>query len=675
MFVHNGNRSSVQFFSFLFLLAAVPLSITTYLYNQSDLPKYTTLVIFGSIFLILTLIFSISYLFKTSQKPEEIVLEFDCTFDPFVLLFLISAVISTVFSLNPEVSFYGQYERQIGLVTYIYLFLIYCFSSNIFKDEDRRKQTLFVIELVAAAVALYAIIQASGWDPFGIQPAADKRPASTLGNSVFTGGFLAMILPFSFLNASNKKSIILKIFFPLIVLSGIIVTRTRSAYLAVILQFIVVAVSYLIARRSGSDLRKKFRYIFIALVAAFTLIALLWLLFPENPFAVRLTSIFFSGNNPRWVLWQDAFNIFKKYPLIGPGVAMFPAAFEEFYSAGLRSEDVLKYFDSPHNNYLQVLYTMGALGLTAYLMIIVQGVRVCIKQILRQEKSKKKENNTIDKSIILFLSFLAMLAGYAVYGLTNFDEITILLYFFVFLSMLRSLNPEDKKRELKMGIQFRIPLLVLSILLLIFTCYNMYISVNNVRADRYFLEGEKNFASRRYADGVNNLNESIRLNSSNPVYKLMLAINVYEMLTANRQLSGENRDKLLKQAAENIINARKNHYNKNRCDAVLSLIYFEMGKKDEAESIKQQVLAGDPVNIIYRLSLTVHYVEANVMDSAKEQLESVLSTNYSAMNVWSVAAFYYEKTNNPDEVKKYCLKIMEADPQNQYAREFLNNHK
>jgi tetratricopeptide (TPR) repeat protein len=318
---------------------------------------------------------------------------------------------------------------------------------------------------------------------------------------------------------------------------------------------------------------------------------------------------------------------------------------------------------------------MGALGLTAYLMIIVQGFRVCINQILKQEKSRNIEKNSIEENTILFVSFLAMLAGYAVYGLTNFDEITILLYFFVFLSMLRSLNPEGKKRELKIGIQFRIPLLVLSILVVIFMCYNMYNSVNNARADRYFLEGEKNFASRKYADGVNNLNESIRLYDSNPVYKLMLAINVYEMLASNKQVIGENRDNLLKQAAENIINAKKNHYNKNRCDAVLSLIYFEMGKKDEAESIKKQVLAGDPINIIYRLSLTVHYVEANDMNSAKEQLESVLSTNYSAMNVWSVAAFYYEKTNNPDEAKKYCLKILEADPQNQYAREFLNNHK
>jgi uncharacterized membrane protein len=422
-------------------------------------------------------------------------------------------------------------------------------------------------------------------------------------------------------------------------------------------------------------LRKKYSYILIGLAVIFTLIVLFLLLFPGNPFSARLTSIFFSGNNPRWILWQDAFNIFKKYPLIGPGVAMFPAAFEEFYSAGLRSEDVLKYFDSPHNNYFQILYTMGALGFTAYLLLIVQGFRVCIKKIFSQDKSKNKEKKNTKQNPAFYLAFLAMITGYAVYGLTNFDEITIFLYFFVFFSMLSAIGGGENKRNLQIQRYYRIPVLVFSFAMVFFMCIHMYHCVNAIRADRYFLEGERNFASKRYADGVHNMNESIRLNNTNPVYKLMLTINIYDMLMANKQISGDNRNNMLKQAADNIINARKNHYNKNRCDAVLSLLYFEMGRKSEAERIKTEVLAGDPVNIIFRLSLTVHYVEVNEIASAKEQLDAVLITNYSAMNVWSVAAYYYEKTNNFEEAKKYCLKILEAEPQNHYAREFLNNHK
>lgn len=676
MFKQAQNTPSFQFLSFLLLIVTVPLTITTYLYNRSDLPKYSVLVILGTVFIVASLIISLYSLYKNPEKNGKLTLEFDTVFDPLVFIFLLTAVISTVFSLNPYVSYHGQYERQIGLLTYIYLFLIYYFSSRVFNSEKRIKQTIFIIEMTAVIAAVYAIIQNAGWDPFEIQPIADKRPVSTMGNSVFAGGFMAMVLPFSLLNISGKSKVFLKALFPLLILTGIVVTKTRSAYLAVIIELIIISVSYILFfRKTTEGSRRKYRNFFIVMISLFVIIILIFLFFPGNPYVSRLTSVIFSGNNPRWILWQDSFNIFKKYPITGPGIAMFPAAFEEFYSARLRSEDVLRFADNPHNNFFQVLYTMGILGLTAYLLIILKSIRVCIKHIQISIFNNDKFNSKNSREPVLYLSFLAMLGGYCVYGLTNFDEITISLYFFVFLSMLREIDSNSTVRKVKVSQYYRTPIAVFSLVLALFLCFNAYDSVNAIRADRYFLEGEKNFASRKYSEGVNKVNESIRLSDSNPVYKLMLAINVYEMLIANKQISGENRTSLLKQAADNVIRARRNHYNKNRCDAVLSLIYFETGRNDEAERIKNEVLAGDPVNISYRLSLTLHYTEANDLSSAKDQLEAVLGTNYNAMNVWSVAAYFYERTNNFEEAKKYCHKILAADPQNRYAAEFLMRHK
>ena len=137
------------------------------------------------------------------------------------------------------------------------------------------------------------------------------------------------------------------------ILCGVIVTRTRSAYLAVIAEAVILTIVYFAAKRhSEKGLKKK---VFIAAASLVVITAGIVLIFPDNIFVTRVLSIFSGYDNQRWLIWNDAFKVFWKYPISGPGIAMFPNALTEFYSYALHRSDMMRTIDNAHSNYLQIL--------------------------------------------------------------------------------------------------------------------------------------------------------------------------------------------------------------------------------------------------------------------------------------------------------------------------------
>src|SRR4030095_9784428 len=262
----------------LILLAVIPLTITSLTYNPTNLPKSSELMILGTVYIIAA--FTVIYLKLFYERTDGgITVEYEKTFDLLVLIFFIAAVFSTVFSINKWVSYWGHYERNLGLVEYIYIILIYYFSIYTFKEEQRIVLAFSVIELTAIAVSVYTLFQYLNLNPFETEP--NIRPSSTLGNPVFTGGFLAMILPFSALNLSRKKFTVLKIVFPLIILAAIVVTGTRSAYLALGAEVILFSILYPLALNRGNDEKEKKKpFVLIFLGAAMVLTVIFILVFP-----------------------------------------------------------------------------------------------------------------------------------------------------------------------------------------------------------------------------------------------------------------------------------------------------------------------------------------------------------------------------------------------------------
>lgn len=135
-------------------------------------------------------------------------------FDIPLLLFLLSQIISTIFSIDHHTSFWGYYTRFNGglLSTISYIFLYYAFASNFLKrDKDDENnisyKMLFASFLSGIAVALWGLPSHFGKDPtclvfrgtFDVSCWTDAfqpkiRMFSTLGQPNWLAAFLAILL-------------------------------------------------------------------------------------------------------------------------------------------------------------------------------------------------------------------------------------------------------------------------------------------------------------------------------------------------------------------------------------------------------------------------------------------------------------------------------------------------
>lgn len=653
----------IPFYFFVLLIISVPLSFTLFFENPVDLVKMSALYITGSFFIIFSLIIITE---DNLRNKSNISFVFNRSTDLPVLFFLIAAILSTIFSINPKISLFGQYQRQIGLITFIYLAVVYFLASGILQDKKRFTLLFLIAEIIAVTASLYSFLQLSGNDPFGIQQPGTDRPVSTFGNAVFYGGFLVLVFPFSALNISSKKNKILKVLFPAVILAGIILSGTRSAYIALGAEIILILIIYFLLKKNNNDTGnasdhngKIYKNIFMVIAGILFLLMIYMLIFPGSFISGRIISIFSQSNNPRLVLWQDSFNIFYKYPLFGTGIALFSSAFEEFYSGRLRLLERTGYFDHPHNNFLYMLYSMGIAGFLAYLSILVFSIRRCYKII-------SGEINTETK--IIFTAFAVFLTGYIFYGLTNFDDISILLYFFVFTAAIKAADTEKTK-----AVEVNSSLITaVSIPLILFFSYNIYSSINDMKADRFFKQGNVLIKQGKFAEAVYSMNTAIALNDYYTDYKYMLSYTVYRQCFSSETMPRESKMNLLNQAARQVEGLKNSHYFINECDALLSLIYYEMEREQEAKALELKVLEKDPVNITYRINLARYYIKKGDLDKADELMNVVLELRPKSMETYLTAAYLNFKKGNIEAAKNFCLQILAAEPGNQFAVKLLN---
>lgn len=641
----------------------IPLAVTTYLNNQSDLFKNALLQALGGVFVISAAAFR--FFTGTRNKKNVKLLQFNSAIDPYIILFMLAAIVTTIFSLNPEVSIYGQYERQIGLITIMMAGLFYYYSKVVLADESRLRKIIFVMEAAAVLVSVYSFLQKFGMDPFDIQPVGIVRPVSTLGNAVFAGGFLAIVLPLSILNVSLKRNPILRVLFPVLILAGIITTGTRSAYLAVFFGLAAPAMIYLFSKKTKGNVGTLKKPLIAAgiIIAAFVMLVFL---FPENQFVQRFLSIFSAGDNTRMYLWRDSFNIFLKYPLFGTGIGLFPNALEGYYSIRLKTDEILRVFDNAHNNYLHILCTMGIMGLITYLLLLGAGLKASLRGFFSKENDRNKK--------IMFLSFFAVLISYSVYGLTNFDDISIMLYLFIIFSMLsavRGFGNKPAPAVQEKSITGNISKYIAGGLAVIFSLFCIYNSINILRADRYYLEGVKAFEVNDIRGTISEMNNAVYLNPACAYYRFGLASRVYRWAAMRGSTNIESKKIMLIQAEQEMLRARKNFISEKECDAVLAMINYELGDTLKADSIKNEVLSKDPISINFRLRLIEYYLKNDKIPEANENLDAIGRTGYESAEVWNSWGYYYLKTNEHEKAEIFFGKVLVLDPGNIFAKEML----
>lgn len=639
----NSRLAYVSSIFFYLMLLLVPLSASSYFASYTDLVKASVIKITGGFYLIVVL-----YLLHRDLDKGIIKVSLKIP-DILVLSFFAVLSLSTIFSINPEISFIGQYYRQIGLLLYIYLVLIYFLAFYRF-NEDNITKFFRLVEFSAFVVSLYSVLQVLSLDIFSVQPHDQSRPLSTLGSPVFLGGFLVCILPFSLLNLSGWKSKIIRYLLLSAIFIAIILSGTRSAYIALIVQLLTAFIIYFSVNRNYRKIKYFLFFLFIFIITVLVFI----IIFPENLYVKRLTSVVNWSENPRIILWRDSFGIFQNYPLTGCGLGTFPRAFEDFYSYELRMAEIQKYFDNPHNNFLNYLYSAGVGGFLVYTAMLLYGFLVSAKAYF----SKLQR---------IQLAFTMFFSGYFVYGLTNFDDVTILFYFFIFFSLFRL------KCDLKSLTEIRLNRYISGTMLVIILTFSVYFiirTINELRADRLYKEALININNGNTKEAVNKLNEAITITPWNSVYRYELAAYVLDICSG---LKSEDKGYLLKQVSDEISRARKNYLSNVECDELLSMFFFESGDIENAEKMKYEILDKDSVNINYRLRLADFYIRSNMFKEAARELDLIYRYHPYNLRASYLGARFGHLIKDRKILMRYCNIIFSYRPDDPYARKLIES--
>ena len=304
-----------------------------------------------------------------------------------VLFYLSAAIISTIFSSHLYTSVWGYYTRfnggLISIMVFVGIYLV--FSSALKKDNISNILSLLTINSIPVSI-------------FGISQhyAGVTRIYTTIGQPNWAAAYIAMIIPltiFRYFRANDRGVFLFGVIY-LLEFACLWFTYSISGFLgfsaSMIVLFVlnrkeflnkrvfvkavpIVVLSVLIAVLNLGVFRQRIEDILIDVrKVAFTSVYAL-----ENVSAV-------SNNlsDPGFIrtgLWEGTLKLATSSPkvlLVGTGPETFPYAFQPFRPKVLNYSSEWDFvFNKPHNYYLEILATMGILGLVSYGILMFKVLR------------------------------------------------------------------------------------------------------------------------------------------------------------------------------------------------------------------------------------------------------------------------------------------------------------
>ncbi len=307
-----------------------------------------------------------------------------------VVAYLVAAVLSVV----PDISLWGSYQRLQGAYTALAPVVIFMLAYSRLRTRAQHERLVTAILLGSWPVTLYALLQHYNLDPPVWHGDDPTRVFSTIGNPIFLGGYLIMVIPLVVARlgqsyaalregrGSRDTPIVLVAGYGLLLivqLAALLFTRSRGPWLGLMAGGIFLALVVVAARR--------WRRLAVVVVVGSVVLAGLLIAFslPGSPLAAlgrgpyldRLVGILnpTSGTaRVRILIWQSVVELVRSNPLrlfvgFGPDsglIVLMPAVPPELP----RLEVASRIPDRAHNLVFDQLINMGLFGLLTYLALL-----------------------------------------------------------------------------------------------------------------------------------------------------------------------------------------------------------------------------------------------------------------------------------------------------------------
>jgi tetratricopeptide (TPR) repeat protein len=125
------------------------------------------------------------------------------------LLLVLAYVISTIFSISPQVALWGSYQRLQGTYTALSYIVIFALVAMHLRTQAQVDRLVTTVILTSLPVGLYGIIQHYGLDPLPWAGDVTSRVAANMGNSIFVASYLIMVIPLTLARLLDSMAAIL----------------------------------------------------------------------------------------------------------------------------------------------------------------------------------------------------------------------------------------------------------------------------------------------------------------------------------------------------------------------------------------------------------------------------------------------------------------------------------
>ena len=316
-----------------------------------------------------------------------------------VLLFLVTILISCIFSPYKVIAFFGTKERSEGFVTIAIYILLFIASSQYLKITEK---SIILILTIVNIHAIYGILQFYNFDPiqkWALGGIGVSDSIGLLGNRMFFSIYILLFLTFSassYIAKGSKKYLVSS----LICGSTLICTLTRASYLSFISVFVLELFITLILRKK--EILKRF----LILILIFSTSCIVLNVTSDGKVTGRIEHTFTEINeisnkdddintpisssiNSRYEIWKLYIQAFKDKPLLGTGPDTFISRLSDEYPLEYARKLIVtgEGADKAHNEYLEYATSCGVFTLIIYLILLGLIIFGLLKRI-REDKCK-----------------------------------------------------------------------------------------------------------------------------------------------------------------------------------------------------------------------------------------------------------------------------------------------
>jgi len=286
--------------------------------------------------------------------------------------------------------------------------LLYFVIVNNVRDEKQINRIIGAVVIIGTVLGIYGIFQYNNIDfPFWAPTDGRQRVFGLFGNVGYFAGYiilpLSLAIPLFFVSKNRNRKILLLIGI-LTMGTTLIVTFTRSSYLALGVSLLFMFLLFLLSR--GKNFLKENKKLFMILLIVIILVVSIFII--PNPLnkpgtaisqikgrisIPQLTNTFSSGR--RIAIWKFTWMMIKDYPILGSGIGTykyntFRYQAKFFEQGDNRSIYPYGFADKTHNEYLQLWVELGTIGLAIFLWLLITYFIYGIRY-LKREKDKQRQ--------------------------------------------------------------------------------------------------------------------------------------------------------------------------------------------------------------------------------------------------------------------------------------------